>query len=130
MEITSADHAAGFDAARLNLRLAGELGRGDFPTSRAYWMIGAYHLAEGDYKKALTAFEQGSSFAKKADALGDEMLNQGYQLLSKMLISPSDSSLRKDYEQLKENFLSIDHGEDFIQQLETAFKVFTNQSEP
>ncbi len=45
--ITQADRAAGFDAARVNLRLAIELERGDLPTSRAHWMVGAYYLETG-----------------------------------------------------------------------------------
>jgi hypothetical protein len=47
MVITAADHTAGFDAARVNLRLAVELELGDLPTSRAHWMVSAYHLEEG-----------------------------------------------------------------------------------
>lgn len=125
IEITSADHEAGFDAARVNLRLAIELERGDLPTSRAFWMVAAYHLADGEYNQAIDSFEQGILFAKRADALVDELLNHGYILISKMLKSPTDTSLQDDYERLKADFREIEHGEDFILQLDTAYAVFS-----
>jgi hypothetical protein len=122
--ITGADQAAGFDAARVNLRLALELERGDLPTSRAYWMVAAYHLAEGDHVQAVANFEQGVLFARQAGAGVDELLNHGYILVTKMLATPEDGSLQKDYEKLQTAFREVEHGEDFIQQMDTARKVF------
>jgi hypothetical protein len=125
IEITRADHFAGIDSARINLRLAIELERGDLPTSRAYWLIGAYHLADGEYSEAISAFEQGITFAKQAGASVDELLNHGYILVTKMLASPEDTSLLQDLESLKVAFREVEHGEDFIQQLDTAHAVFS-----
>jgi hypothetical protein len=125
--ITSADQAAGFDAARVNLRLALELERGDLPTSRAYWMVAAYHLADGDNKHAIANFEQGILFARQAGAGVDELLNHGYLLVTKMLNDPDDESLQADYEKLKTAFREIEHGEDFIKQLDTAYGVFSKK---
>ena len=124
--ITSADQAAGFDAARVNLRLAVELERGDLPTSRAHWMVGAYHLAEGEYNLAIESFEQGVVFARKADARADELLNQGYILIVQLLASPENSHLIEEYQSLKSSFQNVEHGEDFIQQLDTAYKVLSS----
>jgi hypothetical protein len=125
--ITPADQAAGFDAARVNLRLAVELERGDLPTSRAHWMVGAYHLEGGAYDLAIKSFEEGINFARKADAQADEMLNQGYVFISRLLASPDDHSAREAYDSLKADFQAIEHGERFIQQLDTALKVFSQQ---
>jgi tetratricopeptide (TPR) repeat protein len=125
IEITRADHYAGRDAARVNLRLAIELKRGNLPTSRAYWLVGAYHMADGKYDPAIDNFEQGIIFAKQADAIVDELLNHGYILVTKMLTSPDDSNIREDYDRLKDAFREVEHGEDFIQQLDTALSVFT-----
>ncbi|UCF28444.1 MAG: hypothetical protein JSW42_01795, partial [Chloroflexota bacterium] len=72
--ITQADHAAGFDSARVNFRLAIELERGDLPTSRAHWMVGAYYLEADAYNQAIGSFEEGLKFAGKANAKTDEML--------------------------------------------------------
>ena len=124
VSITAADHAAGFDAARVNLRLALELERGDLPTSRAYWMVAAYHLADGEFELAIDNFKQGISYAKRADAGVDELLNHGYILVARMLSTPENQSLKEEYEMLKEAFREIEHGEDFIQQLDTAYAVF------
>lgn len=126
VEITSADHAAGFDSARVNLRLAIELERGDLPTSRAYWMVGAYYLADAEYAQAVKYFEQAITFAKKAGAGVDELLNHGYVLVAKLLDTPDDIQLSEDFEKLKAAFQEIEHGEDFVQQLETARSVFSN----
>ena len=123
--ITPADHAAGFDAARVNLRLAIELERGDLPTSRAYWMVAAYYLADGEYEQAIVNFEQGNLFPRQAGAGVDELLNHGYILLAKMLDTPDDVILREDFEKLKLAFQEVEHGEDFIQQLNTAYAVFS-----
>lgn len=127
IEITSADHAAGFDAARVNLRLALELERGDLPANRAYWMVAAYYLADGEYDQAIVNFKQGILFAKQADARVDELLNHGYILLTKMLRPPEDDGLHEDYDKLKAAFLEVEHGEDFIKQLDTAYAVFSRK---
>lgn len=127
VEITIADQAAGFDAAKVNLRLALELERGDLPTSRAYWMLAAYYLAEAKYELAINNFEQAISFAGRANTPIDELLNHGYVLISKMLQAENDLALKEDYAKLKNAFLNVEHGEDYIQQLETAYRVFQDK---
>jgi tetratricopeptide (TPR) repeat protein len=125
VEITRADHEAGFDSARVNLRLAIELERGDLPTSRAHWMVGAYYLADGEHEQAIKSFERAISFAKAAGAGIDELLNHGYVLVAKLLDTPDDVLLIEDFDTLKNAFREVEHGEDFIQQLETARLVFS-----
>jgi hypothetical protein len=44
-----------------------------------------------------------------------------------MLASTEDKNLKVDYERLKSSFQDIEHGEDFIQQLDTAYKVFSHE---
>lgn len=126
--ITFADHAAGFDAARVNLRLAIELERGDLPTSRAYWLVGAYYLADGEYDQAINSFEKGIKYAKQADATVDELLNHGYILVAKMLATPDEPGIPEAYDNLKTAFQQVEHGGDFIQQLDTAYQVFSKSS--
>ena len=116
--ITQSDHEAGFDAARVNLRLAIELERGDLPTSRAHWMVGAYHLQDGAYDQAISSFDEGVKFARKANAHADDLLNQGYILVARLLASPEVSATREDYETLKSSFQEIEHGDSFIQQMD------------
>jgi exonuclease VII small subunit len=127
--ITQSDHEAGFDAPRVNLRLAIELERGDLPASRAHWMVGAYHLEDGAYDQAIASFEEGMKFARQAGSQADEMLNQGYILVARLLVSPEDSASHEDYETLKSSFQEIERCESFIQQLDTALKVFSPQAD-
>jgi hypothetical protein len=125
ISITESDHEAGFDSARVNLRLAIELERGDLPTSRAHWMVGAYQLEAGAYEQAIASFEEGVKYARKSSAQADEMLNQGYILIARLLASPGDSVAGGEYESLKASFINIEHGESFVQQLDTALNVFS-----
>jgi hypothetical protein len=89
--------------------------------------VGAYQIADREYDEAVQSFELAMSFAAKADAPGDELLNQGYILITKLLAVPADSAVQMEYESLKEQLRSIEHGDDFIQQLETAHKVFSEE---
>lgn len=125
--ITSSDQAAGFDAARVNLRLAVELKRGDLPTSRAHWLVGAYHLAESEYSEARSHFQDGIAYAQAANEPADALLNQGYLLITKSLVSPDDIATLDNFENFKEDFKTLEHGDDFIQQLDTAFEVFSRE---
>ncbi len=123
--ITSADQAAGFDAARVNLRLAVDLERGNLPTSRAHWLMVAYHMAEGEYSESVPHFEKGGAYAHKVREQTDEMLNRGYILIAEMLMSPDDANTSAAFDNLKEDFRALEHGDDFIQQLDTAYEVFS-----
>ena len=64
-------------------------------------------------------------FARKAGAGVDELLYHGYILVVKMLDTPDDIILREDCEKLKLAFQEVEHGEDFIQQLNTTYAVFS-----
>ena len=59
-------------------------------------------------------------FVRQAGAGVDELLDHGYILVAKMLDTPDDVILRKDFNMLKLAFQEVEHGEDFIQQLNTA----------
>jgi hypothetical protein len=48
-------------------------------------------------------------------------------LISKMLQAENDLALKEDYAKLKNAFLNVEHGEDYIQQLETAYRVFQDK---
>jgi hypothetical protein len=53
------------------------------------------------------------------------MLNQGYISITRLLASPEETAAQEEYEILKASFQEIEHGESFVQQLDTAFKVFS-----
>jgi hypothetical protein len=55
-------------------------------------MVGGYYLEGGEYEQAINSFQEGVKFARKVDAQADEMLNQGYILVARLLVSPEDSA--------------------------------------
>ena len=73
-------------------------------------MVGAYQLEGSEYDLAIKSFEEGINFARKADAQADEMLNQGYIFLAKLLASPGDNAVRTGYDSLKADFQDIEYG--------------------
>jgi hypothetical protein len=116
--------AVGLDAAKLNLRLAEELNKGDIPLSRGHWMLGAQHLAAKDYDKARHHFDEGARFAEAAGSTAEIWLCFGFAALSRLLASPDDEAIRADLEHIKSRLAEMDGGNDFLGQIETAEKVF------
>lgn len=115
----------GRDAARLNLRLAQELGRGDLPLTRAHWLLGAHHLAAGDTDQAKQSFEASARHAGTAEARAEELLAQGFALLSTLLgQSTEDSHLRTDLNAIKAQLAELENGDEFVKQIDTAGRIF------
>lgn len=75
---TESDLAAGLDAARLNLRLSRELGRGPLAESKAHWLLGAHWLARGEYRESAAEFTLAIEQARMAGNVDDEHLSRGY----------------------------------------------------
>jgi len=55
----------------------------------------------------------------------DELLNHGYIFVVKMLGSPEDNHVLEAYDGLKVAFQEVEHGEDFIEQLDIAHAEFS-----
>ena len=125
VEIGPGDVAAGFDGARVNLRLAIELKKDDLPMARAHWLLGAYQLATHDTVGAAASFRAGAEAAGRAGAERDQLLNVGYTLIAALLEAPNDARLRADYESLKIEIARQQHGGEDVTQLATALRVFS-----
>jgi tetratricopeptide (TPR) repeat protein len=107
--------AAGLAAARQNLELAVQLGKGPLPTSRAHWLVGAHLLAAGDRAGAAAAFASAGDLAEQAGADAEAVLNRGYASLARGgNLAPTLGALR-----------SLAGGGELAAQLETASEVFT-----
>jgi hypothetical protein len=120
--ITAGDVEAGRDAAKLNLRLAVELWRGAKPMMNAHWMIGAYHLADGEMAKAVVAFEIARGFAEQVGETTKMAMCRGYLALA-----------RTDEEDFAESVAALRRIGDkdslfYAEQLETAKRVFGDDS--
>jgi len=119
------DIAAGFDAAKINLRLALDLNKPDLPLSRAHWLVGAYELATGDLVAAARNFTMAAERANCAGEPAEAMLNRGYALIATQLANPDDGQPREEYASLRGQLETEKDGDAFVSQLETALKVFT-----
>ena len=82
IQIEPADANLGFEMARKNLRYAISLSKGDLPTSRAYWMVGAHLLTSGNSLSAVDEFEEAETFAILAGSEPDTKLCQAFLMLA------------------------------------------------
>ena len=69
---------------------------------------------------------EGVAYAQETGAQANELLNQGYILIIDLLMSPNDDNTLTAYEDLKNRFKPLEHGDDFIQQPDTAHSVFSS----
>lgn len=122
--VDSAALAIGRDAARLNLRLAQELGRGDLPLSRAHWLLGAHLLAAREAEPAERSFEYAANRAQAAGAPGEELLACAFALLAKRFrTAAADDEADGLLEAVLGCLAGVEQGTGFVQQVETAARV-------
>lgn len=122
--INASDLDAGFDAARLNLRLARELERGPLAESKGHWLVGAHQLARAEDDAAITAFLLARERARDAADSNNELLNAGYAALVGTLQGRVEA--QTEFLSVVEHFQSR-AGEDapfFAEQLEKALAIF------
>ena len=122
---TASDVRVGLDAAKANLRLARELGKGELALARASWMLGAQRLANGDRNAASASFASSAAHAKAAGAESERLLALGFCHLVELLASPNSPDAQRKLVEVKEALAPLEHGADFVGQLETAWRVFS-----
>ena len=126
--IEPAHLAFGLEAAKVNLRLAQELNKGDLPLSRAHWLLGAHHLAAGDGQAAHHQFAEAVGFARAACAEEETLMCSGYEALITIRASPHDSAGQDALAATLAQLAGTEQGKSFAAQLETAQQVFTRAS--
>jgi hypothetical protein len=126
---TSEDLAVGRECARLNLRLAIELGKPPSRVSMAHWLVGAHALAANDPDEAEKAFQLAQDVLPATDAASKslERFNMGYLALARLCRNPSDAGLRANFEEIMTHLRARpdEDTEDYLTQLLTAHRVFT-----
>jgi hypothetical protein len=127
IEIPAVYLAQGQDLAKTNMRLALQLRKGDLPMSRAWWLMGAHHLAIGHYERARRAFVEGTRFAIAAQTRESELMLRGYVYLSDMLKHPDNERLASEFGFVLEELEKSQEGRFFGEQLQTALRVFEHQ---
>ena len=124
--VTNTDISIGLDAARTNLRLTRELKKGALEVSRANWIIGAQQLASGKKSDAIASFQSGAAAAVKARSRADELLNTGFAQMVELLGSPENTQMKARLTATKQALSREKDGADFVQQIDTAYRVFAN----
>lgn len=119
------DQCYGLEAARMNLRLAFELDKGDMRISRAYWMEGAQLMADAELVKSNESFERATTYGGRAGEKGDELIARGFELLVDKLQDPQAMKTEKALSGVKDQLLQIEHGQMYVDQIDTAWRVFS-----
>jgi len=123
--ITASELDAGLDAARVNLRLTLELGRGPQVESKAHWLLGAHWLARGELDSAGAAFSRAAECARLAEKVDEERMCAGYGALVGTL--RGDAAARAELERIVQDLKAdgaSDEAKFFAEQLTTALAVF------
>ncbi len=127
IDIGATDIRLGLDAAKLNLRLAQELQKGDLPLSRAHWLLAGFYLATDNLNEAEASYKLAETHAIAAEEKSDQLLAQGFVWLTRRLVTPHDQNIRTALTQVKEALQPLAQGDSFISQIETANRVFTRR---
>lgn len=127
--LTDSDLRVGLDAARLNLRLAIELKRGDEPLANAHWLVGAHELARGRNSAAADCFARAVDLAADTKKQDFELMMRAYRALANELAHPSSAAAQEfetRIDALRQT--GTDDGRFYAEQLTTARRVFANRA--
>lgn len=119
--ITPDLQAAGLDAAKANLRLCQEENLGPLAISRAYWMLAGHALAAGHREAARSFYIEAAENADEAEREAERLLATAFVLLVDQL---DGQDVAADLDAAKAALAGEKHGADFVQQIETAQRVF------
>lgn len=119
IEVTASDAAAGLQAARINLGLAGQLGKEPIARSRAHWMVGAHLLTGGDPAAAVEEFDRAASLAETAGSSPDFDLSDAFAGLAELVFRGDVTRMEAALGRLQEH----EHGDEFCGQVATARRV-------
>jgi hypothetical protein len=126
--ITPADMWIGYDAARLNLRLAEELKKPAKTLAAAHWLLGAQALARGGFDEAMGRF---ALFAELADTEPDRLVAVGYGSLAHLVAGRETERHTTVFEQSVKLLAAspLADGPFFAEQLKVAHRVFIGAKE-
>lgn len=126
--LEATDVAIGLDLARLNLRLAGELGRPTDKQAAAQWLLGAQLLANEKPDEASDAFVAAARLDAEAGKPVEKLMNLGYAALAEMTVPATRKTATGMFEasvkDLREE--GSDDAKFYADQLETARSVFVD----
>lgn len=126
IEISDEHIAIGLEAAHTNLKLAVKLNRDALRMAYAYWVLAAQYIAAKDLPAAKSNFVRSAKLAEEAGEHSAVLLSNGFEALVDMLSSPHDAAAKERYNDIKSQFEAVEHGDDYIKQMHTAWKVFSS----
>lgn len=122
VEVLERDLRIGLEAAFTNLRLAGELDKGDLATSRALWMVGGHMMAAERYDEAGAHFIEGAALAETASEPAEARLGEAFAALSATLARAEGAEPRLDVAIAR--LAAVEEGAALVDQVVTARDVF------
>lgn len=129
IDLTPSDVANGRDLARLNLRLARELKRGDLPLGNACWLIGAHELSSGEHEKAIASFQDAAAHFTRAEKPDFRLMAEGYVAIARLMSNDAKAEGRRQLDaavsRLKE--LGTEDAKFFADQLRSVADFFTSR---
>jgi hypothetical protein len=133
VEPTPEQMAIGWDAAKLNLRLAVALKKGPEKEAHAYWIIGAHEMAAGEYEAAAESFHVAAAKGREAGIPSSELMAQGYRAVARILAEDTPER-RAELEAAKAALKKrADEGDEdagfYLPQLDTALRIFLERRE-
>nr|MBN2277859.1 hypothetical protein [candidate division Zixibacteria bacterium] len=122
--ISSEDCRLGLEAAKLNLRLATELGDDDLKMSNSYWMVGAQYLANQKYDEAAASFEKSREMAHRAGEKEYEFMAEGYLAITGIISGDKTGHDRLGEATRKLTEIGSDDALFFLDQFNTVLNTF------
>ena len=123
--ISAEEIQIGLRAAEQNLELALSLNRDPLRVGYAHWVLGAQRIAVKDLPAAKSDFAKSAALAAEVEEHSAVLLAKGFEALVDMLATPHDAAAKKQYAQIKSELEQVEHGDEYIQQLHNAWKVFS-----
>jgi len=133
VEPTDEQIAIGWDAAKLNLRLAVALEKGPVKEAHAYWILGAHELAARQYEAAADSFKTAAAKAREGKDHAAELMAGGYRAVA-LIVAEDTPENRAALESAKAALTqrAADGDEDagfYLPQLDTALAIFLERRE-
>lgn len=130
---TPAQQRIGHDAAKLNLRLAGELKKGAMRVSLGHWMLGAHELAAGDYGRAKASFLAAAGRAEEARKPGIALSARGFLAVTRIVAGEEETGRKELAEVKAELGRRAEAGDEnaafYASQFEPALKAFAKKGQ-
>jgi hypothetical protein len=95
-EISPEQRKAGLEAAMLSLRLVDDLNLGPRPTGKAYWLVGAHHIAARRPEAALAALDEAAIAFASAGDRPSELMARGYRALAGKLCTETRNAAQTE----------------------------------